>query len=369
MADATMPRRWPRNLGALLLAATPALGWAACAPIDTPFGAEPAGVALRPQPLALSLDGPRVLLGLHGERVQADTRLIAVAEDGDLTPRIWTEAVDWSVYASPAGAPGMTVLQRDADGRLCRIDRYRQVRGRQVEDGGYRLAYDAGNRLAAYAEFTSARSGKSALQQACVTRDAQGRVTAVFQDGCGGTPSRPVYYVRDDAGTLLRAIDQRAGPLGTVVRSLNPDGSTRAVYRSRPDPDRDGALIAYALPPDPQDRILPVASGASPVVITEIPDEPWRVVRVPADTVEGDALPSWDPQVQTVLLKGKSNAQGRVVLDAAQIAPFHQALRETPGRVFLYVHDMTRFLPVTALDAQAWNRCVDPARRDAKACE
>ena len=68
MADATMPRRWPRNLGALLLAATPALGWATCAPIDTPFGAEPAGVALRPQPLALSLDGPRVLLGLHGER-------------------------------------------------------------------------------------------------------------------------------------------------------------------------------------------------------------------------------------------------------------------------------------------------------------
>ena len=59
----------------------------------------------------------------------------------------------------------------------------------------------------------------------------------------------------------------------------------------------------------------------------------------------------------------------RQVLDAAQIAPFHQALRETPGRVFLYVHDMTRFLPVTALDAQAWNRCVDPARRDAKACE
>ncbi|MCG2606210.1 MAG: hypothetical protein KBO60_24430, partial [Achromobacter sp.] len=63
MADATMPRRWPRRLGAALLAAAPTLGWAACAPIDTPFGAEPAAVALRPQPLALALDGPRVLLG------------------------------------------------------------------------------------------------------------------------------------------------------------------------------------------------------------------------------------------------------------------------------------------------------------------
>ena len=39
--------------------------------------------------------------------------------------------------ASPAGAPGMTVLQRDADGRLCRIDRYREVRGRQVEAVSY----------------------------------------------------------------------------------------------------------------------------------------------------------------------------------------------------------------------------------------
>ncbi|MFY2947709.1 hypothetical protein ACOTH1_04505 [Achromobacter ruhlandii] len=91
--------------------------------------------------------------------------------------------MDWSVYASRAGEPGATVLQRDADGRLCRIDRYRPVRGRQVEDGGYRLAYDAQRRLMAYAEFTSARSGKSALQQACVSRDGQGRVTAVFRAG------------------------------------------------------------------------------------------------------------------------------------------------------------------------------------------
>lgn len=91
--------------------------------------------------------------------------------------------------------------------------------------------------------------------------------------------------------------------------------------------------------------------------------------RVPADTVEGDGLPSWDPKVQTVLLKGLSNARGQVVLEAGQIAPFHQALRETPGRVLLYVHEMTRFLPVTALDAQAWKRCIDPARRDAGACD
>lgn len=70
-----------------------------------------------------------------------------------------------------------------------------------------------------------------------------------------------------------------------------------------------------------------------------------------------------------MLLKGLGNAQGRVVLDAGQIATFHRALRETPGRVFLYVHDMTRFLPVTALNAQAWERCIDPARRDADACE
>ncbi|MCH4579320.1 hypothetical protein [Achromobacter xylosoxidans] len=369
MADATLPRPRPRRLGAVLLALAPALAWSACPPLDTPFGADPPGAALRPQPLALALDGPRVLLGLHGERVPADTRLIAVPEDGDLAPRIWPDAVDWSVYASRAGEPGATVLQRDAEGRLCRIDRYRLQRGRQIEDGGYRLAYDAEGRLAGYAEYASARDRGGALQQACVRRDAKGRVTAVFQDGCSATPERPVYYVRDDAGALLRIIDQRAGPLGTLVHRLNPDGTTRAVYRSRPDPDRDGALIAYAVPPAQEDRILPVAPGTSPVITTEIPDEPWRLVRVPADTVEGDGLPSWDPKVQTVLLKGLSNARGQVVLEAGQIAPFHQALRETPGRVLLYVHEMTRFLPVTALDAQAWKRCIDPARRDAGACD
>lgn len=369
MADASLPRPRPRRLGALLLAVAPTLAWSACPPLDTPFGADPPGAALRPQALALALDGARVLLGLHGERVRTDTRLIAVPEEGDLAPRIWTGAVDWSVYASRAGEPGATVLHRDADGRLCRIDRYRQQRGRQIEDGGYRLAYDAEGRLAAYAEYASARDSGGALQQACVRRDAKGRVAAVFQEGCSATPQRPVYYVRDDAGALLRIIDQRAGPLGTLVHRLNPDGTTRAVYRSRPDPDRDGAIIAYAVPAAREDRILPVAPGASPVITTEIPGEPWRLVRVPADTVEGDGLPSWDPRVQTVLLKGLSNARGQVVLDAGQIAPFHQALRETPGRVFLYVHEMTRFLPVTALDARTWNGCIDPARRDAGACD
>ncbi|RBL81385.1 hypothetical protein DDE05_44905, partial [Streptomyces cavourensis] len=121
--------------------------------------------------------------------------------------------------------------------------------------------------------------------------------------------------------------------------------------------------------PSKADRVLAVPAGASPIVTTEVPDEPWRVVRVPADTLDDDALPSWDPAVQTVLLQGRSNAQGQVVLAPEQIAPFHQALRETPGRVFLYVHDMTRFLPVTALGDKTWQACIDPSRRDAKACE
>ncbi|WYX22717.1 hypothetical protein WJ969_17675 [Achromobacter xylosoxidans] len=310
-----------------------------------------------------------MLLGLHGERVPADTRLIAVPEDGDLAPRIWPNAVDWSVYASRAGEPGATVLQRDAEGRLCRIDRYRLQRGRQIEDGGYRLAYDAEGRLAGYASMRRHETVAAHCSKPASGAMPRGGVTAVFQAGCSATPERPVYYVRDDAGALLRTIDQRAGPLGTLVHRLNPDGTTRSVYRSRPDPDQDGALIAYPVPPAQEDRILPVAPGTSPVITTEIPDEPWRLVRVPADTVEGDGLPSWDPKVQTVLLKGLSNARGQVVLDAGQIAPFHQALRETPGRVFLYVHEMTRFLPVTALDAQAWKRCIDPARRDAGGVE
>lgn len=353
-------------LAATLLALVPTPSWAACPPLTAPFNTDPAAEGLRAQPLALLLDGEGILLGLRGERVPARSELISVANDGDPTPRFWTEAVDWRVYASAAGQPATAVLQRNADGRLCRIDRNEIVRGRLRDAGGYRLAYDAQGRLSAYAEFSPSHH---LVRQACVTRDAHGAINAVYADQCDATPTRPVYFVRGDDGQLLRTIDLRAGTAGAVVRDLNADGTVRALYRSRPDPDRPDALLTYAVPPSKADRVLAVPAGASPIVTTEVPDEPWRVVRVPADTLDDDALPSWDPAVQTVLLQGRSNAQGQVVLAPEQIAPFHQALRETPGRVFLYVHDMTRFLPVTALDAQTWQACIDPSRRDAKACE
>ena len=368
MADPIRLRYAPYALAALL-ATAPAWGWAACPPLTADFGKDAAAEGLRAQPLTLELDGEGVLLGLRGERVPARGTLITVANDGDPTPRFWTEDVDWTVYGSPAAQPGATTLQRDADGRLCRIDR-RQIRGgRQIDAGGYRLAYDEQGRMSAYAEFASARDGASLQSQACVTRDTHGAINAVYLDNCATTPTRPVYFVRNADGQLLRTIDLRAGTAGAVVRSLNADGTLRAVYRSRPDPDKPGALLTYAEPQSKADRVLVVPAGESPVIITEISDEPWAVVRVPADTVEGDALDSWDPAVQTVLLEGRSNAQGQVVLAPEQIAPFHQALRDTPGRVFLYARPMTRFLPVTALGAQTWAACVDPSRRDAKACD
>lgn len=354
---------------AALLAMAPAWGWAACPPLTADFGNDPAAEGLRAQPLTLELDGEGVLLGLRGERVPARSALIAVANDGDPTPRFWTEEVDWSVYGSAAGKPGATTLQRDADGRLCRIDRKLNRGGRQIDDGGYRLAYDEQGRLSSYAEFASARDNHESRSQACVARDTHGAVSAVYLDSCATTPARPVYFVRNAEGQLLRTIDLRAGAAGAVVRSLNADGTLRAVYRSRPDPDKPDALLTYAEPQSKADRVLVVAAGQSPVITTEISDEPWAVVRVPADTVEGDALDSWDPAVQTVLLDGRSNAQGQVVLAPEQIAPFHQALRDTPGRVFLYARPMTRFLPVTALGAETWRACIDPSRRDAGACD
>ncbi len=368
MADPTRTRYASYALAALLATAS-AWSWAACPPVTAAFGHDPAAEGLRAHPLALELDGEGVLLGLRGERVPARGALIAVANDGDPTPRFWTEDVDWSVYGSAPGKPGTTILQRDADGRLCRIDRKLNRGGRQIDNGGYRLAYDAQGRLSAYAEFSSALEGASLQSQACVTRDSHGAISAVYLDNCATTPTHPVHFVRNADGQLLRTIDLRAGTAGAVVRSLNADGTLRAVYRSRPDPDNPGALLAYAEPQSKADRVLAVPAGASPVVTTEIPDEPWRVVRVPADTLNDDALPSWDPAVQTVLFDGRSNAQGQVVLAPEQIAPFHQALHDTPGRVFLYAQPMTRFLPVTALGAQTWAACVDPSRRDAKACD
>ncbi|MDQ8032610.1 MAG: hypothetical protein REJ50_11400 [Bordetella sp.] len=358
-----------RALGAVLLAAWPMLGWGACAPLETPFSQSAAAEGLRAQALSLELppNETRVLLGQQGERVVAGPALIDVAQEGDLLPRTWTDAVDWSVYGAADAAHAATVLQRDADGRLCRIERFRVALGQRVSDGGFRLAYDAQGRLIAYASYDTARRSNARLAQACLRRDAQGRITA-FHGECAETPRLPVYYVRDAQGALERIIDLRAGALGAVVHRYGADGKVAAVYRARPDASQPDHVTAHAVPPNDNDRVLVVAPDAGPALDTEIPDEPWQLVRVPADTVEGDALPSWDPAVHTVLMQGRTDATGKVALAAEQVPAFHQALRDTPGRVFLYISPMARYLPLTALGPDVWRACTDPGNTDPKAC-
>ncbi|WP_144634302.1 hypothetical protein [Bordetella genomosp. 13] len=394
-----MRRHAVRALGALLLSSLPALAWAACEPLDAPLDRSAQSEGLHAQALGLELPAhdTRVLLGPKGERVLAGPAPIVLADD-DLVPRTWIDAVDWSVYGVADPRRALTFLQRDADGRLCRVDRLRATRGGAVDEGGFRLAYDAQGRITGYAEYDGPRDGGKLRSQACLTRDAQGGVLAARAE-CGASgpgiatpgaaasdvstpdvstpdaaapgaaaPAAGVYYVRDAQGKLLRTVDLRAGPEGAVVRRLGTDGKVDAVYRLMPDSAHPDTMLAYAVPRNDRDRVLVVAAGTSPVVPTGIPDEAWQVVRVPADTLVDDGMYSWDPAVQTVLLQGRSTPNGNVVLGADQAHAFHRALLETPGRVFLYYSPMSRVLPVSALDAQTWRRCIDPTQADPKAC-
>lgn len=337
---------WKLTIASLLLA--PSLAWAACTG------------PLTPQTLRTPFDGQGILLGLNGERIAARGDLIFVAQDGDLQPQQWLDQVDWSVYTTSQSGP--TVLQRDADGHICRIDMFSLVRGRIVQDRHYQLSYDAQGRLSSATRYGA---NDYVENEACLNRDAQGAITAVYTKNCASQPANPVYYVRDDGGKLLRIIDARAGMAGTAVQVFNADGGTT---RYRPKLNPNGEMVVAAEAGSSEERTMAVEAGKSPHIPTEIPGIPWHVVRVPADTLEGDGLPSWAPEVQTRLMEGVSDKEGIIELTPQQTALFHQALQETPGRVFFYVQAMTRYLPVVAMPPERWQHCTDPAQRAAKAC-
>ncbi|MFF7057045.1 hypothetical protein ACFY89_10225 [Achromobacter spanius] len=378
-------RKLPRVL-MLLLAATPVLfaskGYAACGPVDTDFSV---ASTLPAVPIAIALDDDRVLLGKRGERVPTRRKLAWIDDAGDLMPRTWADKVDWSAYRASGKIAGAapTKLYFDPDGRLCRVERYRALRGQAVLDGGFALSYDTAGELAAYIEYQREyqQAGASraqpyiATRHACLQRDAKGQLAAFIDDGCGeaqGTGASR-HYVRDATGHLLRVIDTVSSEQPVAVQTVDAQGKPGPRYvRQSPNYHAPGvnlALTAYPAPPGkPSDRLFPLHREALAALPVEVPENPWRVVRIKDDVPMDDDMMSWDPDTQIVLAEGAQSTPNGAVLTPAQQKQVWQAMGEHPERVFFYPDPMTRVMLLPAMSAEKWKACSDPSNTATDAC-
>lgn len=357
---------------------------AACGPTETDFSV--------PSPLPavavnLALDDERVLLGKRGERVPTHPRLAWIDDSGDLMPHTWADKVDWSAYraGNKAASAAPTRLYFDPDGRLCRVERYRPMRGKAVLDGGFTLAYDTTGALTAYTEYGEAGAQPhQPTRRACLQRDAQGRLTAFFDDGCGVASGNSAgstaaatgasrHYVRDASGGLLRVIDLVSPGQPVAVQTLDAQGKPGPRYvlqgPSYFGPGGGDTLAAYAAPPGkPSDRLFPLHRDALAALPVEVPENPWRVVRIKDDVPLDDDMLSWDPETQIVLAEGAQSTPGGAILTPAQQQAVWQAMAQHPWRVYFYQDPASRVMLLPAMPPEQWKACSDPTNPAPGAC-
>lgn len=371
----------PPRVLRVALAAAPLLfasaAHAACGPADTDFSVASTLPAVS---ISVDLDGERVLLGKRGERVPTNSRL-AVLDDGELMPRTWMDKVDWSAYrvSDKRARPAPTKLYFDPEGQLCRVERYRSMRGEAVLESGYTLAYDASGALTAYTEYSLSSPSNPqpyyATRSACLQRDAQGQLTTFIDDGCGDTKSAGArrHFVRDDSGRLLRVIDLMSPGQPVSVQLLDAQGKPGPRYVRLATnyfvPGADQTPLAYADPPvKPRERVYPLEQKTLAALPLEVPENPWRIVRIKDDVPMDDDMMSWDPETQIVLAQGADSTQNVAVLTPAQQQQVWKTMGDHPWRVYFYPDPATRILLVPAMPPEKWKACSDPANTTADAC-
>jgi len=361
----------------LLLAAIahagPAL--AACGPAAVDFAAP---VALKAVPVSVGLGGDRVLLGRQGERVAARNKPVWVDETGDSMPRTWMDKVDWSAYRLESASRAPTRLYFDDDGRLCRAESYdlpRRGDAAPFLSGGYTLEYDGNGALTRVVEYEQTAVRRPATYeasgQACLKRDARGALTA-FSDGACDARQEPAagrFYARDAAGRLLRAIDTAAQGGAFQVQTYDAEGQPKQRYVRRYSPGDGAKSYASVAHASPDSRPYPVHQAELNQLSTEVPGNDWRIVSIADEVALDDPdMQSWNPDTQTILAQGVTDAQGRAPLSADAQARVWQAMRDKPGRIFWYSDLMSRVLLLPAMDEARWRACADPGNQAADAC-
>jgi hypothetical protein len=129
------------------------------------------------------------------------------------------------------------------------------------------------------------------------------------------------------------------------------------------------ALTAYPTPPgQTSDRLFPLHREALAALPVEVPENPWRVVRIKDDVPLDDDMMSWDPDTQMVLAEAAQATPNGAVLTPAQQKQVWQAMGEHPGRVFFYPDPMTRVMLLPAMAPEKWKACSDPANTAKDAC-
>ncbi|MGE8690742.1 MAG: hypothetical protein ACN6PJ_26595 [Achromobacter sp.] len=355
--------------------------WAACGPADADFTAP---AALTAVPVSVDLSDERVLLGRNGERVATRPAPVWTAESGDPLPQTWMDKVDWSAYREDdAAAP--TRLYFDADGRLCRVQRYDvPARGARAAEpfllGGFAMEYDATGALARVVEYDQTAYRKpavySAVRQTCLKRDAQGALTALIEGPCGNArgPAASRHFLRDAGGRLLRVIDTDEEGRAVSVQAYDGQGrpGQRYLYpHSRYAAPGDGNIpYPYAEPPRKHDSLYVLERERLSRLATEVPGSDWRIVRIPDDIPVDDAdMQSWNPRAQIVLAQGVTDRQGRARLEPEAREKVWQAMHDKPGRIFWYQDPASRVLLVPAMEQARWRACSDPANLAADACD
>ena len=360
----------------LLLAAIahagPAL--AACGPAAVDFTAP---VALTAVPVSAGLGDDRVLLGRQGERIAARNTPAWVEETGDPLPRTWMDKVDWSAYRLDDASQAPARLYFDGDGRLCRAEHYEIPRrgGTPFLAGGYTLEYDGAGALTRVVEYeqTSVRrpAAYEATRQTCLKRDARGALTAFINEACDDKqePAGGRFYTRDAAGRLLRAIDTISQGGAFQVQTYDAQGQPQQRYLRRHSPGDGARSYADVAHASADSRPYPVRREELGTLSTEVPGNDWRIVSI-ADEVPLDDtnMQSWNPDTQTILAQGVTDAQGRARLAADAQERVWQAMRDKPGRIFWYSDLMSRVLLLPAMDEARWRACADPANQAADAC-
>ena len=371
----------PPRVLRVALAAAPLLfasaAHATCGPADTDFSVASTLPAVS---ISVDLDGERVLLGKRGERVPTNSRL-AVLDDGELMPRTWMDKVDWSAYrvSNKRARPAPTKLYFDPEGQLCRVERYRSMRGEAVLESGYTLSYNASGALTAYTEYSLSSPSNPqpyyATRSACLQRDAQGQLATFIDDGCGDTKSAGArrHFVRDDSGRLLRVIDLVSPGQPVSVQLLDAQGKPGPRYVRLATnyfvPGADQTPLAYAEPPvKPRERVYPLEQKTLAALPLEVPENPWRIVRIKDDVPMDDDMMSWDPETQIVLAQGADSTQNVAVLTPAQQQQVWKTMGDHPWRVYFYPDPATRILLVPAMPPEKWKACSDPANTAADAC-
>jgi hypothetical protein len=315
------------------------------------------------------VSGP--LLTADGSAVEAflDTEP-AIRDGAVVAPQPWPNVIDIRRYASKNADSVFHFTTAGTSRRIVRIDINRADRpGHFQHEQTVSFRYDAAGNLTEQSVETPATQEHAAVvESTCFAYDASNRLAAYARRlriarGCAGLDAGQYdrQYVYNDNGDLERVIehtmtlqdgfDIQSAIISLRVTAYDTAGKPVATFGNptgpgaRVPPDDKSGSSADAFGIVGTDGAVTLGGAGMP------PGATWSLVQgaSPRQTVDGDRI----------LAQG----QGPIVLSAAVLAQ----VRAHPGRVSVRWPVRERALYPALSDAQ-WQTCIDPRQRGMQAC-